>query len=114
MSNLATWLCTCSLYVHEEEVFPSFVPMVYTISIQKQFKVEIFVLIGHTGLYCLNPPVTAVIIRTLAGVSLRLWGCKHEFAGLTGLKEEKEENQEGKNFLRPSNYFFSKPSRTRF
>lgn len=33
---------------------------------------------------------------------------------MNGLKEEKGENQEGKNFLGQSNCFFAKPSRTRF
>lgn len=112
MSTLVTQLCACLWYVHE--VFPLFVPMVYTISIQKQLKIQMLALTGHTSLYYLSPPINSVIIWALVSVSLRLLGCKPEFAGLRGLKEEKVGNQEGKNFLTPSKRFFSKPSRTRF
>lgn len=41
MPTLATQLCVCSLYVHEEEAFTPFVPMVYALSTQKQCRIQI-------------------------------------------------------------------------
>lgn len=51
-------------------------------------------------------------VRGLGVIGYELGGKKP--SGMNGLKEEKGENQERKNFLGPSNCFFAKPSRTRF
>ena len=97
-STLATQPCACLLYVHGE-VFPLFVTMVYTISIQNQLKIQMLALTGHTSLYYLSPPVNSVIIWALAGVSLRLLGCKPEFAGLRGFERGEKRKSRRKELL---------------
>lgn len=114
MPTLATQLGACSLYIRKEEAFTPFVSMVYARSIQKQFRIQIFSFIAYASLYYLNPPLNVVIIWALRLWGYRIWIWYKKPSGMNGLKEEKGGNQEGKNFLGPSNCFFSKPSRTRF
>lgn len=65
---LATQLCACSLCVREGEAFTPLVSVIYAVSTQKQFRIQVFSFIAYARLYYLNPPVKAVIIWALRSV----------------------------------------------